>query len=287
MATQRILAGAVLVLLGSSVLFGSVTAPGQSAPAATAGDKADALSEAARKGDAAMVKKLLDEGVDVNTKYRYDVTALFYACDRGHLEVVKVLLDHGADVNTTDSFYHGTALGMAARPAMGRKPQHAEIVGLLLKHGARGKEMALRAAVSDPDPAMLKVVLEQGGFAPDILSGALETAKKGSYQDMLAMLEQAGAKPFVDLKMDETQLARYAGAYRNAVGNEVVFSVTDGQLTGNLFGQRVTLAARNETTFRIVDSPGPAVTFTLEQGKATAVVVGQGANATHTRVEGK
>ena len=55
--------------------------------------KAEQLQDAARKGDAATVKKLLDEGVDVNTKFRYNATALFYACDHGHLEVVKVLLD--------------------------------------------------------------------------------------------------------------------------------------------------------------------------------------------------
>ena len=55
--------------------------------------KAEQFQDAARKGDAATVKKLLDEGVDVNTKFRYNATALFYACDHGHLEVVKVLLD--------------------------------------------------------------------------------------------------------------------------------------------------------------------------------------------------
>ena len=60
--------------------------------------KAEQFQDAARKGDAATVNKLLDEGVDVNTKFRYNATALFYACDHGHLEVVKVLLDHGADM---------------------------------------------------------------------------------------------------------------------------------------------------------------------------------------------
>jgi hypothetical protein len=37
--------------------------------AAAQSDKADALSGAARKGDAAAVTKLLDDGVDVNTKF--------------------------------------------------------------------------------------------------------------------------------------------------------------------------------------------------------------------------
>ena len=84
-------------------------------------DKADALSEAARKGDAAAVKKLLDEGVDVNTKFRYNRTALSFAADRGHVEVVKLLLERGADVNAKDTFYNATALTWAISPAMDRK----------------------------------------------------------------------------------------------------------------------------------------------------------------------
>ena len=78
--------------------------------------KADQLQDAARKGDAATVKKLLDEGVDVNTKFRYGATALFYACDHGHLEVVKVLLDKGADLTIKDTFYGFTPLMLAVSP---------------------------------------------------------------------------------------------------------------------------------------------------------------------------
>jgi ankyrin repeat protein len=84
-------------------------------------DRTDALSEAARKGDAAAVKKLLDEGVDVNTKFRYGTTALSFACDRGNLDVVKLLLDRGADVNVRDTFYMATPLTWAVSPQMGRK----------------------------------------------------------------------------------------------------------------------------------------------------------------------
>src|SRR4029077_8849458 len=134
-------------------LIGSVTGLAQSsAPSA----KADALAEAARKGDAAVVKTLLDEGVDVNTKYRYGATALAYACDRGHLDVVKLLLDRGAEVNLKDTFYGATPLTWASSPAMGRTPQHAEIVGLLLKRGAQGQADALQSAASENDAPMVK-----------------------------------------------------------------------------------------------------------------------------------
>ena len=87
-------------LFASAIVFVAI-APGVHAQssAAQTSDKADALSQAARKGDAAAVKKLLDEGVDVNTRFRYDRTALSFAADRGHVDVVRLLIDRGADPN--------------------------------------------------------------------------------------------------------------------------------------------------------------------------------------------
>ena len=131
-------------------------------------EKADALSDAARKGDAAAVKKLLDEGVDVNTKFRYERTALSFAADRGHVDVVKVLLDHRADVTIKDTFYGATALTWAIGPAMERKPQHTDVVRLLLDHG---------------------------GYSPEALNAALQAATRAKLTDVIALLEKAGAKP--------------------------------------------------------------------------------------------
>ena len=69
--------GAVFVILTSALA---------AAQAARPSTKAEELSAAARRGDAAAVRKLLDEGVDPNTKFRYDVTALTYAI--GLLKIV-------------------------------------------------------------------------------------------------------------------------------------------------------------------------------------------------------
>ena len=77
----------------------------------------------ARKGDAAAVRRLLDAGVDPNTRFRYDATALSYACDRGHVEVVRLLLERGAEVNVKDTFYGATPLSWAISPAQGRRPR--------------------------------------------------------------------------------------------------------------------------------------------------------------------
>jgi ankyrin repeat protein len=149
----------MLVLLGATTLL---------AQSSASREKADALADAARKGDAAIVKKLLDEGVDVNTKYRYGATALSYACDRGHLDVVKLLLDRGADVHVKDTFYGNTPLSWAVSPAMGRKPQHVDVVRLLLA---------------------------KGGHAAETLTNALEAATRANQDEMVALLKAAGAKP--------------------------------------------------------------------------------------------
>jgi ankyrin repeat protein len=156
--TRRIVLGAMLVLQCTL----------QAAQSSAPGEKADALAEAARKGDAAAVKKLLDEGVDVNTKYRYGATVLSYASDRGHVDVVKLLIERGADVLVKDTFYNATPLTWAVSPAMGRKPQHVEVVRLLLA---------------------------KGGYDAATLADALDAATRAGQTEMAALLERAGAKP--------------------------------------------------------------------------------------------
>jgi hypothetical protein len=279
---RRIVVSSVLVIFSAAALLAQSASPG---------DKADALAEAARKGDAAVVKKLLDEGVDVNTKFRYDATALSFASDRGHLDVVKLLLDRGADVNVKDTFYGATPLTWAVRPAMGRKPQHAEVVKLLLQHGAQGKEQALMGAISVPDAAMTKAILDLGGLSAGTLSDALEAATTGKHQDIVAMLEQAGAKPRAEFKMDPAQLTRFAGTYLgtgNMAQTPLAVTTTDGRLVATLGGQRFTLVARDQTTFGVVEQPGTIVTFRVEQDRPIGITLSaMGNTITFTRAEEK
>ena len=54
-----------------SVCFGTAVSYGQSSGA---NERAEAMADAARKGDAAAVKKFLDDGVEVNAKFRCGVS---------------------------------------------------------------------------------------------------------------------------------------------------------------------------------------------------------------------
>ncbi len=128
---------------------------------------------------------------------------------------------------------------------------------LLLAKGAQGKGPALMAAISAPDLATTKVILESGGFQPDALSDALEAATRGQQKEIVALLEAAGAKPRVEFKIDEAQLARYAGTYSGPGETELVLTVAGGRLIGSAApGQRLTFVARDATTFGVVEAPG-------------------------------
>ena len=59
----------------------------------------DRLHVAAQKGDLALVRHLIAEGLPVNAFDEIDKTPLHYAAMEGHLDVMKALLDAGADVN--------------------------------------------------------------------------------------------------------------------------------------------------------------------------------------------
>jgi hypothetical protein len=260
------------------------------APPAT---KAEQLQDAARKGDAAKVKQLLDEGVDVNTRFRYNATALFYACDHGHVDVVKVLLDKGADLTIKDSYYGFTPLMLSVSPAQKRRPEHTEIAKLLIARGAPGKEDALSGAIEAGDAGLTKFILDSGGIPAAKLSESLEVAQARKKPELVTMLEQAGAKPPEEFKMGAAELGQFAGSYKSAGGNEFVIAVAGARLSMGPASappdQRATLAAKDATTFRAIGMGGLSVAFTVEAGKVTGLTIRppQGAPVVYTRTEGK
>ena len=89
---------------------------------------------ASHDGNREIVENLLNDGVDVDERYR-GFTALIKASQQGHTEIVKMLLENGANVNAKDT--HGdTALDKAKniQPWRTYRPnteENSEVVNLL------------------------------------------------------------------------------------------------------------------------------------------------------------
>lgn len=119
------------------------------------------LIDAAEVGDAALVKKLLEQGGSPDSKGDFGTTAIMRAAVHGNTEIIKILIKKGAAVNAADVGGE-TALHLAA------KNGYAETVKFLLKKGAsvdiQDKEQwtpIMRATVSK-HPDVVKILIENG-----------------------------------------------------------------------------------------------------------------------------
>jgi len=190
----------------------------------SADERGEQLLAATRKGDLAAVKKLLNEGADVNTRTRYQSTPLFFACDRGHLEVARLLIERGADVNVKDNFYNASALTWA----MSKK--HEPLVALLVEKGADVSE-ALYGSIQGGDRVLFGLILEKGKLNQAMLDEALLVAtvlKNEENAGMAKQLEGKGAIA-IDFPVDETTLKAYEGKFAEGDTN-LTFAVKDGKL---------------------------------------------------------
>jgi ankyrin repeat protein len=261
--------------------------PPAPAPATLApSPEAQAYLDAVRKGDVAGVEKALAAGIAVDTPFRYNRTALSFAADRGQVEIVRMLLAKGANPEATDSYYNQTPLGWASQPAQTRRPEHAEVVKLLLGKGAKGAGRAFANAVGASDGRMVQVILEAGALPPAVLNESLAAAKKDNKAEIVAALEKAGATMPVIATLTPAQLARYPGTYNDG-RTDAVLTLKDGALVAVVGGgQPVSLSPRSETSFVLETVPGVTLTFTIEGEQATSLtVVNQaGVSAVYKRV---
>ena len=88
------------------------------------------LMLAAKNGNAAVVKTLVEAGADVNAADDHGTTVLMLAASAGSAEAVRTLIEHGADVNAREGAHGQTALMFAA--ALNRD----EAIRQLLAHRA-------------------------------------------------------------------------------------------------------------------------------------------------------
>ena len=117
------------------------------------------LSEAARDGDLASVKELIQAGANVNGTAAPYFSPLNLASASGHNEIVELLVADGADTNRVEGIGN-TALKSAVYF------EHEKVVGTLLAHGAdvcNNREMsALDYARTTGNEKILKLLIQAG-----------------------------------------------------------------------------------------------------------------------------
>jgi len=270
MRLKRIL----IVLLALSVM--SNMAFGQNSKA----DLNDKFWEAVRQGDLALVTSLLDQGAEVNAKFRYGATALFKAAERGHTEIVKLLLARGADVTVKDTFYGATAMSWAL------DNDHVEAVRALLEKDSGSVGDVLMTGVREGKDAYVEMALAKGGLKPETLTSALATALNDKEKTAIAeRLRKAGAQPPPEI--DAATLQSYVGRYKSEQGFEFAITVRDGKLFAAPTGQGpLAMMAIDKTTFRPVAFDGLTMSFTMTGDKVSAFTLKQGpTNTVYKKVE--
>ena len=237
---------------------------------------AEDLFDAARRGDHARVAELIDAGVDVNARGRYEATALMFAADRGDLEIVRLLVERGADVNLADTFYKFTALGMALSNS------HLNVAKYLLQHGAKGATMALNTGIREGDEELVKLALASPDLDATSLHAALARAKRGSNAAITDLIGAAAAArpltaaPVVTVPAEVMQ--SYAGTYRNeTAGVTITIAIVESALTLTVAGQQpVQLAPRSQAEFVAPELPNFMVAFSGRGGTIENMTVNQG-----------
>ena len=183
----------------------------------------DSLVGAVRRGDAAAVRSLLDQGVDVNAAQGDGMTALHWAADRGHAEVVELLLAASADLEATTRVGSYTPLHLASRGGHGR------VVHRLL------------AAGGDPG-----AVTTNSGVAPLHLAAA---AIGGA--DAVAALLEAGADANArESSAGQTPLMFASGANRDEAVNELLKGGADPRISTKVVDVLSSLALNREANRR-------------------------------------
>ncbi len=243
-------------------------------PAPTA--SAEALFDAARRGDRARVAELLDSGVDVNVRGRYQATALMFAADKGQLEVVRLLIERGADLNVVDTFYKTRPIDWAL------SNEHFEVAQYLLEKGSQGAERALSTGIRQKHAGLVRAAVARPDVDAETLAASIAQAQKAGDAAILEIVSAAAAakpaakKPTV--AVPSAVLQSYAGTYRNeGSGFTVIIAATENGLIGTPQGEPpVNLAPTSETSFAAPDVPNLTVSFAGRGGMVESMTVNQG-----------
>lgn len=178
------------------------------------------LFEAVKIDDAARIRKMLEAGIEVNSRDSAGSTLLMLASYAGNLPVVKALLESGANVNATDE--HGWTALAKSTYNFDLKRGFADVVQALIDAGAN-IEAAIGFGVR---PLMLAAGYGETAVVEALLrAGADVTARNEGGLTALMMVNQKHYVDVINLLHEAEQLAGVGEgscSIKNAPGSNVV-----------------------------------------------------------------
>ena len=234
-------------LIFRTVILGLVLAWFQATPLSPADE---ALLDAAQRNDMPGVTRALEQGADVNTRTRYDATALLFAARHVNFEMVKLLVERGADLAVQDSFYRNTALGSAIG---GR---HMELIRHLVDKGSPRPSEVLPVAIERDDLPLLDAVLARTDVPDEAIVSnhafALQTGRADAAAILQARMEAPPALEDFIVSLPDSVLEGFTGTYRHVSTGQsqtVVVGLQDDLLTARVGSRPLMLFATSESRF--------------------------------------
>ncbi len=234
-------------------------------------DDAVLLRDAARSGDIAAVKSLIQRGAGLDAVSEYGVSALALACDHGHTEIVAALLESGANPDTRDKFYRFSPLAWAVMR------NHVKITELLLNKGTADIDSVFGNAIGMQQADMVKIFLASKKLSNQGLADGLAAAKGSKSEPIIKLIEEAMSDEARALyeKSEQTRAAtaklnQYAGLYLDEKGNKLTVKISEGklQVIESDPDKPITLDAGTEDEFL---SRGSSMTFQRESEKIVSL----------------
>jgi ankyrin repeat protein len=153
------------------------------------------LHRAIQKNDVDQVRKLIEEGADVNAKDSSDRIPLGYAAEKGNMEIVELLISSGADVNGKG---HDDQVPFVWASEVG----HLDIAKLLILEGTdanardNGGSTCLIWAAWKGRTELIQILLDAGAdinAKDDASVTALHDAVRGGHKETVELLITEGA----------------------------------------------------------------------------------------------
>lgn len=240
------------------------------------------LIEAAQKKDLERIKKLIDQGADVNFKSRYGATALFYATGNGDLQMTRLLLAKGAEVNLTDSFYQATPLTRALY-GLEESEGHLQVALEILKRKPDDAGAALGFAARAGNLDLVKAAIATGKAEPKEIQTAHDQAKAADKTEITAFLaeylpeQEKASEPTIELTAEQRKAL--VGEFKNAeIELKIKVFIDDNVLKAEADGQSpLTLDAKEPLRFVAREYPNIKLTFRGRGGLIEGFHLDQGA----------